>query len=95
MFLIRKKIMITTKKDALQFIVLQVQEGFLFKIYNFRAPVLVAIALIEIGIEKIYTIQLIRLKRKGAINILQYKNLMSYKKNGFNGKSSNSCCMVF
>jgi hypothetical protein len=55
----------------------------------------VAIALIEIGMEKINAIQLIRLKRKGALNMQQYTNLMNYKKIGLKSKSSGACCLIF
>jgi hypothetical protein len=61
---------------------------------SFRAPVLVAIALIEIGMEKLNAIQLIRMKRKGAINMQQYTSFMKYKKMGFKGKQD-SCCLIF
>jgi hypothetical protein len=43
-------------------------------------------------------IQLVRLKRKGALNMQQAVNLMNYKKIGF-GKKKNKkqqqCCMIF
>ena len=74
------------------FIALLDQEG-LFLAY-FRAPVLIAIALIEIGMEKISAIQLIRVKRKGALNMQQYSSLMNYKKAGFKRKNE-KCCLIF
>jgi len=43
-----------------------------------RAPVLVAIALIEIGLNYDESVELIRQKRKGAINAKQLKYLKSY-----------------
>lgn len=43
-----------------------------------RAPVLVAIALIEIGLNYDEAVELIRQKRKGAINAKQLKFLKSY-----------------
>ncbi len=70
----------------------QVKENNLLLVI-YRAPVLIAIALIEIGMEKINAIQLIRMKRKGALNMQQYTNLMNYKKSGL-GKN-NSCCIIF
>jgi protein tyrosine phosphatase type 4A len=59
-----------------------------------RAPVLIAIALIEIGMEKTSAIQLIRVKRKGALNMQQYSSLMNYKKIGLK-KKNDSCCVIF
>ena len=44
--------------------------------------------------EKLNAIQLIRMKRKGALNMQQYTSLMNYKKNGFRGKSE-KCCTIF
>jgi hypothetical protein len=64
------------------------------RLLSYRAPVLVAIALIEIGMEKLNAIQLIRMKRKGAINMQQYTSFMKYKKIGFKGKQD-SCCLIF
>ena len=61
---------------------------------SLRAPVLVAIALIEIGMEKVNAIQLIRMKRKGAINMQQYTSFMKYKKIGFKNKKE-TCCIIF
>ncbi len=63
-------------------------------LFSIRAPVLVAIALIEIGMEKLNAIQLIRMKRKGAINMQQYSSFMKYKKLGFKGKKD-ICCIIF
>jgi len=44
-----------------------------------RAPVLVAIALIEDGMNSLQAVNLIRDKRKGAINLKQLQWLKSYK----------------
>ena len=60
--------------------------------FNFRAPVLVAIALIEIGMDKHAAIQLIRHKRKGALNMKQMENLLGYRKLKSN---SEGCCILF
>jgi len=51
-----------------------------------RAPVLVAVALIEDGMEPINAINLIRKKRKGAINSKQVKFLETYKPRSRGGK---------
>jgi protein tyrosine phosphatase type 4A len=61
---------------------------------KFRAPVLIAIALIEIGMDTTSAIQLIRMKRKGALNMQQYMSLKNYKKSGFKGKNT-PCCIIF
>lgn len=51
-----------------------------------RAPVLVAIALIEDGVDALDAVQLIRGKRRGAINAKQLAYLEhSYKRRGKNG----------
>lgn len=53
-----------------------------------RAPVLVAIALIEDGVEPLDAVQLIRTKRRGAINAKQLAYLeTSYKRRGGKGCS--------
>eukprot|EP00744_Colponema_vietnamica_P003179 GILI01004907.1.p1 GENE.GILI01004907.1~~GILI01004907.1.p1 ORF type:complete len:170 (+),score=15.64 GILI01004907.1:162-671(+) len=54
-----------------------------------RAPVLVTIALIHEGMDALDAIELIRQKRKGAINARQLKFLESY-----NVKSKNCCVMM-
>jgi protein tyrosine phosphatase type 4A len=52
-----------------------------------RAPVLVAIALIEFGdMDPIAAVTFIREKRRGAINAVQLNYLESYRKRG--GKSA-------
>ena len=51
-----------------------------------RAPVLVAIALIEYGLDPISAVTLIREKRRGAINAVQLAYLESYKPNRSSGK---------
>lgn len=56
-----------------------------------RAPVLVTIALIEYGMENQDAIQLVRIKRRHAINSEQLKNLIKYKKIGRKGCQ----CIVF
>ena len=43
-----------------------------------RAPVLVAIALIEFGMDAISAVSFIRQRRRGAINAVQLKYLESY-----------------
>jgi hypothetical protein len=45
-----------------------------------RAPVLVAIALIEAGMDKLDAIELIRRKRRGAFNSRQIQYIDSYKR---------------
>ncbi|KAK4513890.1 uncharacterized protein ATC70_005897 [Mucor velutinosus] len=55
-----------------------------------RAPVLVAIALIEEGMEPLDSIAFIRNLRKGSINNRQLKYLESYKRRK---RSSVSCCI--
>jgi protein tyrosine phosphatase type 4A len=60
--------------------------------FYIRAPVLVAIALIEIGMDKHAAIQLIRHKRKGALNMKQMENLLSYRTLSSNG---DNCCIGF
>eukprot|EP00040_Diaphanoeca_grandis_P039231 m.258479 g.258479 ORF g.258479 m.258479 type:complete len:174 (+) comp36628_c0_seq1:436-957(+) len=51
-----------------------------------RAPVMVALALIESGMEALQAITLIRAERKGAINNRQLMFLKDYKKKGAFGK---------
>lgn len=52
-----------------------------------RAPVLVAIALIESGLEPLDAIDFIRKRRRGAINAKQLKYLESYKRTKLLNKS--------
>lgn len=47
-----------------------------------RAPILVTIALIESGLDAVSAVNLIRTKRKGAINRMQLQYLKKYKKAG-------------
>mmetsp|Transcript_7337 Transcript_7337/g.10962 ORF Transcript_7337/g.10962 Transcript_7337/m.10962 type:complete len:246 (-) Transcript_7337:265-1002(-) len=51
-----------------------------------RAPVLVALALIELGMEPINAIGLIRIKRRGAINGQQLQELVRYQKRDSDAK---------
>jgi len=53
-----------------------------------RAPVLVAIALIESGMEPLDAIAFIRKKRKGAINARQIKFIEGYR------PSAKGCCVI-
>jgi len=52
-----------------------------------RAPVLVAIALIEHGKEAVDAVSFIRERRRGAINAVQLAYLESYKPSRKSGKS--------
>ena len=54
-----------------------------------RAPLLVALALIESGTDSIDAIHLIRTRRRGAINKLQLKSLQEYTP--MRRRSSNKC----
>eukprot|EP01120_Amphizonella_sp_Union-15-10_P007930 TRINITY_DN274_c0_g1_i1.p1 TRINITY_DN274_c0_g1~~TRINITY_DN274_c0_g1_i1.p1 ORF type:complete len:167 (-),score=29.02 TRINITY_DN274_c0_g1_i1:96-596(-) len=45
-----------------------------------RAPVLVAVALIQFGLTPLQAVELVRSKRKGAFNSKQLKFLLKYKK---------------
>jgi protein tyrosine phosphatase type 4A len=54
-----------------------------------RAPVLVAIALIEAGMDAVDAVGHIRARRRGAFNQSQLKYLYDYKKG-----SSDSCCSI-
>jgi protein tyrosine phosphatase type 4A len=47
-----------------------------------RAPVLVAIAMVEAGLDPLEVIKEIRSKRPGALNVVQLKFLQSYKRRG-------------
>lgn len=60
-----------------------------------RAPVLVAIALIELGMTSEDTVELIRSKRRGAINAKQLDYLHRYKSKNRLKKSGNQgmCCV--
>mmetsp|Transcript_5643 Transcript_5643/g.13758 ORF Transcript_5643/g.13758 Transcript_5643/m.13758 type:complete len:171 (+) Transcript_5643:207-719(+) len=55
-----------------------------------RAPVCVAIGLIEKGMDPMDAIQMIRDKRRGAINRRQAKFLNDYRRQSSNG----ACCVV-
>ncbi|OMJ74995.1 hypothetical protein SteCoe_25953 [Stentor coeruleus] len=57
-----------------------------------RAPVLIAIALIEAGLDPSHAIDLIRRNRQGALNQNQIKFLMRYKRLGVFNRS---CCAIF
>lgn len=50
-----------------------------------RAPVLVAVALVEAGMEPLDAIDYIRKRRRGAINSKQLKFLQSYRRRGSGG----------
>lgn len=58
-----------------------------------RAPVLVAIALIESGMDPLDAIEFIRKKRRGAINARQLRYLEGYTKQR-GSKNQSSCCSV-
>ena len=57
-----------------------------------RAPVLVAIALIEAGLDPSHAVYLIRRNRQGALNQTQIRFIMGYKREG---SFSKSCCVIF
>ena len=57
-----------------------------------RAPVLVAIAMIEHGIDAISAVTLIRDKRRGAINAVQLSYLEQYSPS--NGKGKKKCTIM-
>ena len=57
-----------------------------------RAPVLVAIALIEAGLDPSHAIDLIRRNRQGALNQNQIRFLMEYRRKSVFNKS---CCEIF
>ena len=50
-----------------------------------RAPVLVAVALVEAGMEPLDAIDYIRKRRRGAINSKQLKYLQNYRRRGSGG----------
>lgn len=54
-----------------------------------RAPILVTLALIELGMEAHEAIAYIRKRRRGAINTRQLTYLESYKR-----RKANSCCVI-
>jgi len=54
-----------------------------------RAPVLVAIALVESGMEPFDAINFIRKRRRGALNSRQLKYIESYKP-----RSASQCCLI-
>ena len=56
-----------------------------------RAPVLVAVALIELGMKYEDAIELIRKKRRGAINTRQLEFLGKYKRKKFFLKGKSKC----
>jgi len=56
-----------------------------------RAPVLVATALIELGMKYEDAVEMIRKKRRGAINAKQLEFLAKYKKRNYFVKRSNKC----
>jgi len=64
-----------------------------------RAPVLVALSLMELGMKYEDAVELIRLKRRGAINAKQLTFLERYKpksrlKNKSNGGTSSGCLVM-
>lgn len=58
-----------------------------------RAPVMVAIAMIELGMSYEDAVEMIRKKRRGAINSRQLTFLEKYRPKG-RFKSKNSCCVM-
>jgi len=62
-----------------------------------RAPVLVALALIELGMKYEDAVELIREKRRGAINSKQLAFLQKYRPKSRlklrNGQAKNGCCI--
>ena len=56
-----------------------------------RAPVLVAVALIELGMKYEDAVELIRKKRRGAINSRQLEFLAKYKRRKFFIKGKSKC----
>ena len=58
-----------------------------------RAPVLVGVALIELGMKYEDAVELIRRKRRGAINSRQLEYLAKYKRRKYFIKSQGNCCL--
>lgn len=58
-----------------------------------RAPVLVALALIELGLKYEAAVELIRDKRRGAINTKQLSYLEKYRPKRRLNQHKNSCCL--
>ena len=56
-----------------------------------RAPVLVAVALIELGMKYEEAVEVIRTKRRGAINSRQLDFLAKYKRRKYFLKGKNKC----
>jgi len=56
-----------------------------------RAPVLVAVAMVESGMEPYQAINFIRKRRRGAINAKQLQYLEAYKRRGHDGPP---CCVI-
>lgn len=56
-----------------------------------RAPVLVAVALVELGMKYEDAVELIRKKRRGAINTKQLEFLAKYKRRKYFLKGKNKC----
>ena len=56
-----------------------------------RAPLLVALALVEKGCNPENTIKLVRKNRKGALNLTQANYILEYKPNSKN----QGCCNIF
>jgi len=56
-----------------------------------RAPVLVAVALIELGMKYEDAVELIRKKRRGAINAKQLEFLAKYRRKKYFIKGKNKC----
>ena len=56
-----------------------------------RAPVLVAVALVELGMKYEDAVELIRKKRRGAINAKQLEFLAKYKRRKYFIEGKNKC----
>jgi len=60
-----------------------------------RAPVMVALALMELGLSYESAVEMIRSKRKGAINLKQLEFLEKYRpKNRLKSKAKNACSLM-